>query len=67
MINETDLDTVISELRVELDRVDRAIQVFERLASSKKAARRKRTGTGSGRLKRPPEESLSSQSATNPY
>jgi hypothetical protein len=41
MINETNLDGVIAELRVELDRIDRAIVVFEKLASQKKAPRRK--------------------------
>jgi hypothetical protein len=41
MINETDLDVVIAELRVELDRIDRAIVVFEKLALQKKAPRRR--------------------------
>lgn len=62
MMNETDLDTVISELRLELDRVDRAILVFERLASEKKTNRRKPSREASARVKRP-EESLSAQVA----
>jgi len=66
MINETDLDTVISELRLELDRVDRAILVFERLASEKKTNRRKPFRAASARVKRP-EASLSVQSSANPY
>ena len=65
MINETDLDIVISELRVELDRIDRAILVFERLALDKKARRRKLSLAGSGRLKRA-TSSPSAQSSANP-
>ena len=65
MINENDLNIVISELRVELDRIDRAILVFERLALEKKTARRKRSRTGPVRLRRP-GASLSAQSPANP-
>jgi hypothetical protein len=65
MINETDLDTVISELRLELDRVDRAILVFERLASEKKTSRRRPTQAASSRGKRL-EASLSAQPSANP-
>ena len=36
LINEADLDAVISELRVGLDQIDQAILIFERLASKKK-------------------------------
>jgi hypothetical protein len=52
MINEIDLDTVISELRVELDRIDRAIVVFERLSTEKKPSRRKRNRPDSVRASR---------------
>jgi len=52
MINESNLDNVISELRVELDRIDRAILVFERLALEKKVRRRKASRPESVRLKR---------------
>jgi hypothetical protein len=62
MINEIDLDIVISELRVELDRIDRAILVFERLALEKKPARRAISRTGSVRFKR----SGASHSAQSP-
>ena len=65
MINETDLDTVISELRVELERIDRAILVFERMALEKKARRRKLSSAGSIRLKRS-TASPSAQYPTNP-
>jgi hypothetical protein len=65
MIDETDLDRVISSLRLELDRVDKAIVVFERLASQKKTDRRKHSRAASSRVKRP-EASLSAQSSANP-
>jgi hypothetical protein len=64
MINEIDLDIVISELRGELDRIDRAILVFERLALEKKPVRRAISRTGSVRLKRS-GASLSAQSSAN--
>lgn len=53
MIKETDLDIIISELRIELDRIDRAIQVFERLALDKTTCRRRKPyRMGSVRFKR---------------
>ena len=65
MINETDLDVVISELRIELDRIDRAILVFERLALEEKPGRRAAARTGSARLKRP-VTCISAHSPANP-
>ncbi len=65
MMNETDLDTMISELRLELDRVDRAILVFERLASEKKTNRHKPSRAASARVKRA-EASMSAQAAAEP-
>ena len=39
LVNEADLEAAISELRVGLDQIDRAILMFERLASKRKPRR----------------------------
>ena len=52
MINETRLDSVISELRQELDRIDRAILVFEKMASAIRTRKSKAVNLGPIRLRR---------------
>jgi len=63
MINEARLDAVIAELRMELDRVDRAIVVFEKLAVEKKVCR---TRTPRARLKATPPPTGSRRTAAPP-
>lgn len=65
MINEIDIDSVISELRVELDRIDRAILVFEKLALEKKASRRRPYRYAAARPRRA-EAGQTTQSSANP-
>jgi hypothetical protein len=65
MINDTDIDLVISDLRMELDRIDRAILVFEKLASEKNSRRRKPSRAVSVRPKRT-EASTPTRYSANP-
>ncbi|HEV3331221.1 MAG TPA: hypothetical protein VG096_09585 [Bryobacteraceae bacterium] len=53
MFNEADLAAMISGLRLELGQIDRAILVFEDLASQKKPCRSKPSRTSPVRLKEP--------------
>ena len=53
MINEAKLDSVITELRMELDRIDRAILVFEKMAIEKGACRNRNSRQSPFRLKGP--------------
>lgn len=50
MYTESELALMISDLRLELARVSRAILVFEDLAFKEKANRKRPQRTGSGRL-----------------
>jgi hypothetical protein len=50
MYTEAELALMISELRLELARVDRAILVFEQLASKEKANRKRTCRIGPVRL-----------------
>ena len=54
MISETKLDSVLSELRAELDRIDQAILVFEKLALEKRTSRERPSRQRSAKLKHLP-------------